>query len=270
MIRIISKGMITKHFLPYLTKAKRGYVSKVPLWEVVNAILYKLKTGTQWAYLPCKSLFRSNKIKYGAVFHHYRKWAKDGSWQKVWDKFLSKHKHLLDLSIAALDGTHTPTKKGGEAVGYQGRKKCKTTNTLWLTDRQGSVVTFLRPISGNHHDVYQLPKQLEERIKELEKVGISVDGLFLNVDAAFGSNDFRIICHQYGIILNVPVNQRNSSEYLEQDNYFDHEMYQERYVVERTNAWQDAYRSLLNRFDTTLDSWTAWHYIFAMLSWIKV
>lgn len=126
MIRIISKGMITKHFLLYLTKAKRGYLSKVPLWEVVKAILYKLKTGTQWAYLPCKSLFRSNKIKYGAVFHHYRKWAKDGSWQRAWDKFLSKHKHLLDLSIASLDGTHTPTKKGCEAVGYQGRKKCKT------------------------------------------------------------------------------------------------------------------------------------------------
>ncbi|MEM1136991.1 MAG: transposase [Bacteroidota bacterium] len=118
--------------------------------------------------------------------------------------------------------------------------------------------------------MYQLSKQLEERIRELQWAGITVDGLFLNVDAAFDSVDFKNTCQKHGIILNVPVNQRNSKEYLERDDYFDQVMYQERYVVERTNAWQDAYRSLLNRFDTTLDSWTAWHYIFALVSWVKV
>ena len=139
MIRIIRKGMITQHFLPYLTTAQRGYVCKVPVWELVNAIIYKLKSGVAWHLLPCKSLIRSNKIKFGAIYHHYCKWVKDGSWAQVWKQFLSKHKHLLDLSIANLDGTHTPGKKGGKSVSYQGRKKCKTTNTIWITDRQGNV-----------------------------------------------------------------------------------------------------------------------------------
>jgi len=42
---------------------------------------------------------------------------------------------------------------------------------------------------------------------------------------------------------------------------FDDILYKERYSIERTNAWLDSYRSLLNRFDVTLISWQAWNYI---------
>lgn len=41
----------------------------------------------------------------------------------------------MDLSSSDLDGSHTKALKGGEQVGYQGRKKRKTTKTLYLTDR---------------------------------------------------------------------------------------------------------------------------------------
>ncbi|MEM6844066.1 MAG: hypothetical protein AAF632_17695 [Bacteroidota bacterium] len=100
----------------------------MPLWEIVNAIIYKFKIGVQWALLPCKSLISNNKIKYGAIYHHYRKWAKDGSgsprdWQKAWQALLKHQKHLLDLSLATLDGSHTPVKCSGQQVGYQGKKK---------------------------------------------------------------------------------------------------------------------------------------------------
>ncbi len=268
MIRILDKGTIRKHFLPHLSKAKRGYVSKVPLWEIVNAILYKLKTGVQWSLLPCKSLIASNKIKYGAIFHHFRKWSKDGSWERAWFNFLSSHKSYLDLSLAFIDGTHTRAKRGGEEVCYQGRKKAKTTNTIWLTDRRGNVLAFLPPMSGNHHDHYQLEEHMEKQVDVLKKAGISVDGLFLNADAGFQSQAFRQICQRHGIILNVPGKGLYSSN-LDDGSYFDELMYKERYTVERTNAWMDAYRSLLNRFDTTWQSWNAWHCIISICNWAK-
>lgn len=269
MIRIFRKGMITKYFIPYLSQAKRGYKSKVPLWEIVNAIIYKFKTGVQWAFLPCKSLISSNKIKYGAIYHHYRKWAKDGSWQRAWAALLKHHKHLLDLSLAVLDGTHTPTKLGGQQVGYQRRKKTRTSNTIWITDRQGKVVGFLPPVSGHHNDLFQLEQALEQQIADWKKSGILVDGLFLNADAGFDSKGFRRMCSKHGIQLNAPVNPRNTRDLDDYDYYFDEKMYQERYVIERTNAWMDAWRSFLNRFDKTIVSWKAWHHIFAMCSWCK-
>ncbi|MGS2764903.1 IS5 family transposase, partial [Sinomicrobium sp. M5D2P9] len=41
----------------------------------------------------------------------------------------------------------------------------------------------------------------------------------------------------------------------------DKELYDQRYVIERTNAWMDSFRSLLNRFDTTVASWTGFNYL---------
>ncbi|MDR3340033.1 MAG: hypothetical protein LBT25_08115, partial [Candidatus Symbiothrix sp.] len=39
------------------------------------------------------------------------------------------------------------------------------------------------------------------------------------------------------------------------------ELYKERYSIERTNAWMDSFRSLLNRFDFTVSSWVGFNYI---------
>ena len=45
----------------------------------------------------------------------------------------------------------------------------------------------------------------------------------------------------------------------------------ERYSIERTNAWMDSFRTLLNRFDTTVSSWMAWNYLaFAVLLLKKI
>jgi hypothetical protein len=48
----------------------------------------------------------------------------------MWLRLL--HLHLLDLASVQLEGSHTPAKNGGAAVGYQGRKVACTTNALFL------------------------------------------------------------------------------------------------------------------------------------------
>ena len=58
---------------------------------------------------------------------------------------------------------------------------------------------------------------------------------------------------------NVCLNRRNGNG--DRDEYFDKELYDERYAVERTNAWMDSYRSLLNRFDTTIESRKGFNYL---------
>lgn len=57
MYQVLSKDTISMEILPHLSVAKRGYPTKSELVEIVNAILYKLKTGVQWEYLPVGSLF---------------------------------------------------------------------------------------------------------------------------------------------------------------------------------------------------------------------
>lgn len=270
MIILFDKDTINKYIVPHLSKAKRGYECKAELWEVVNAIFYKFKTGVQWKYLPIKSLISSVELKYGAVYHHFRKWAKDGSWQRVWKNLLFGCKHLLDLSIANLDGTHTPCKRGGEQVAYQGRKKCKTSNTLWLTDRKGHIVGFAPPCSGNHNDLFEIQDFFENLLEMTEQATIEVAGLFLNADAGFDSKNFRQLCKHHDIVLNAPINKRNRNNINELNYYFDETMYENRYVVERTNAWLDANRSFIIRYDTTQTSWIAWHFIACIKHWLKI
>lgn len=38
-------------------------------------------------------------------------------------------------------------------------------------------------------------------------------------------------------------------------------MYKESFVIERTNAWIDSFRSILCRFDTTISGWKGWSYL---------
>lgn len=48
----VTEAQFEMHILPYLSQAKRGYVSKIPLVKIFNYILYQLHTGCQWAQLP--------------------------------------------------------------------------------------------------------------------------------------------------------------------------------------------------------------------------
>lgn len=217
------------------------------------AILYRLKTGCQWRQLPMKEFFRV-KYRWQSVYYHFQKWSKNGSWERVWQSVLENNKHMLDLSSIQLDGTHTPTKRGGEAVGYQGRKKSKTTNMLIITDNQGIPLACSEPISGNHNDAYDLVNVVDKMLIDIRSSNIPTEGLFLNADAGFDIEDFRNYCYQEDIIDNIDNNHRNGGDRY---NIFDELLYKCRFVIERTNAWLDAFKTILVRFETNKVHWKA-------------
>lgn len=255
--------------MPYLNIAKRGFVSKFNLADIVNAILHKLKTGCQWEYLPVEHLFSGEAPSYKTVFHHYRKWCKLGEWEKIFAALAKKYKHLLDLSLSHIDGSHTPAVRGGESVDYQGWKKRKTTNALYFCDGQRLPLAMSEPQKGNHTDLYEIEVRIDEMAVQLKNAGLNLNDLFTNADAEFDTKSFRQVLEKYGIVANVCPNPRNGESL--QDNLFDPEMYKERWTIERTNAWMDRFRSILNRFDTTVSSWKGWNYLaFAMVFLKKI
>src|SRR5690606_12846563 len=178
-----------------------------------------------------------------------------------------RHRAELDLSSVDLDGSHTPAIRGGHEVEYQGRKKRKTTNALYLTDRQGLPLAMSEPVAGNHNDLYEIEVQFEVVTATLEMAGIAVEGLFLNADAGFDSGNLRNRCEAKEINANICFNKRSAN--ADREEYFDGKLYGERYAVERTNAWMDSYRSLLNRFDTTVESWKGFNYLAFMVIALK-
>jgi len=84
--------------------------------------------------------------------------------------------------------------------------------------------------------------------------------LFINADAGFDAETFRQAYHKKGVIANVAFNKRSNGK-KNQEHLIDEELYNERYAIERANAWMDSFRSFLNRFDTTTSSWKGFNFL---------
>ena len=260
-MEVLPKDMIRQWILPVLPFSPLGRPSVVEPVELVEAILYKLKSGCQWRLLPVKQFFTGASLTWQGVYARFNAWRKDGSWQAVWLNALRLNKANLDCSSVQLDGSHTPAKNGGEAVGYQGRKKARTTTALFLADNRGQPLACASPQAGNHHDSYRLKELFGELCALLEAAGIPVAGLFLNADKAFDATELRQECAARDIEANIPRKRRATDWQTDDDTFFDPELYRRRVVVEHANAWLDGFKTLLVRYETSVGNWLAWHWL---------
>jgi transposase len=185
--------------------------------------------------------------------------------------YLAQKKAKFDLSKLNLDGTHSYVKKAAESVGYQHRKKGKTSNVLILTDGSGIPLAAGGILSGNHNDLYNVVEQFAKMIKELNKCEIDVENSILNADKGFDSNKLRRACRRRKITPNIKENVRNRKKKKRgRKRYFDEKVYKKRFVNERAFAWLDSFRTLLIRFDKLDKSWLNCHYIAFTIILLKV
>ena len=110
-MEILSNDRIRQWVLPALTFSALGRPSVVEPVELVEAILYQLKSGCQWRLLPVKQFFTGASLTWQGVYARFNAWRKDGSWQAVWLHLLRENGAHLDCSSVQLDGSHTPAKK---------------------------------------------------------------------------------------------------------------------------------------------------------------
>ena len=270
-MEVLRKDIIRTWILPHLSVGTRGPEPTVDLLEVVETILYKLKTGCQWRQLPLKQFFTQAALSWEGVYYHFKEWRNDGSWKRLWVTLLGQHKPRLDLSSVQLDGSHTRTHHGGAAIGYQGRKAARTTNLLFLADNAGQPLACATPQAGNHHDLFDITTSFGEVCALLEEAHITLDGLFLNADSGFDASSLRDECFRRGIKANIAHNPRAGAGGAPDDQYFDDELYRQRTAIERTNAWLDGFKTLLVRYEARVDSWLAFHFLaFAVLLLRKI
>ncbi len=73
-------------------------------------------------------------------------------------------------------------------------------------------------------------------IRTLIDALIAIQGLFMNADAGFDSKKLRTICEQLDIFPYIDLNKRNTKDPDQNDYLIDPQLYNEHFVVERTNA----------------------------------
>jgi transposase len=89
--------------------------------EIVNAILYVLRTGCQWRAMP------HDLPPWKTVYTYFRVWRLDGTWLRIHDALRQQVRRSVgkhpQASAAILDSQSVKTtEKGGHAVTTQGRK----------------------------------------------------------------------------------------------------------------------------------------------------
>ncbi len=120
----LTASQFQQHIEPYLSKAKRGYVSAQPLYMIFNYILYKLHTGGQWEQLPIeKDATGQAVMSYQVPYYHFRTWSRDGSFQRLVDAGIMAIKYELNVSALNLDGSHTAAKQGANVSHITGESK---------------------------------------------------------------------------------------------------------------------------------------------------
>lgn len=173
MIELIDKDTIRVEILPYLTTAKRAYPCKGDLCEVIQCILYKLKTGCQWHMIPTMAIFTEVVLHYKTIFGKFRQWGKDGSWQKSLESLLGRNRDMIDLSSADLDGSHTVARRGGEEVGGAAHKAAQTTNAIFIADLQGIPMAMQQPYKND--EKYLLDRELLSLRYSIERTNAWMD-----------------------------------------------------------------------------------------------
>jgi len=58
----MTKSEINEFYVQHIPQISNGRKLKAPMWKIVKAILYKLKTGVQWRQLPLRQFFGFARI----------------------------------------------------------------------------------------------------------------------------------------------------------------------------------------------------------------
>lgn len=99
-MEVLSSSSIETYIIPWLSIGSRGKTDEVPTLKIVQAILYRVKTGCQWRSLPVKQFFSTKPYTWQGVYHHFRQWIAEGSWRGAFVALLKEHPRVIDLSSA--------------------------------------------------------------------------------------------------------------------------------------------------------------------------
>jgi transposase len=117
----VTEPPFEQHLRPHLSIAKRGYVREIPWYKIFNYIIYKLRTGCQWEFLPMDTTANGMpEARYQVPYYHFRKWSRDGSMQRLFDASIMTIRGELNLSELNLDGSHSVAKKGAMRLPIKG------------------------------------------------------------------------------------------------------------------------------------------------------
>ena len=164
--------------------------------ELLNGILFVLKTGCRWQDIPASVCVHG----YSSCWRRLNFWRQRGQLKLVWQHILVilDHEGKLDLSLGNLDGSTLVQSPQYQGVGYDSQHKRYGTNISLLTERNGVPLTDMTT-KGNRNDIVSAGATMNKL-----RVGARRRVLELNADKGYDSQAFRRHLRKRGIGTNIP------------------------------------------------------------------
>ena len=224
------------------------------LRSVVNAIMYINRAGNHWAQLP------SNFPPKGTVFYHFRKWALDGTLEKINQALCKMDRELRDREPvptgAAIDSQSTKTTEvGGKERGKDAHKKVNGRKRHIIVDTLGNLwATFVNAASSDDR------ASIKEAFAKLpQEVRFSIQKIW--ADRGYRGEPFWTWLQQnIQCELEIAVRPPNAEGFI---------LVPVRWVVERTFAWLGRYRRLSKDYERCTKSSEGMIYLASIRTMLK-
>jgi putative transposase len=215
----------------------------VSLRQVINAILYVLKTGCQWRQLPREF------PAWTAVYYYFSSWSCNGTWKRLHHLLRARlreqygrHKHPTAgcLDSQSVKGTTVPGPRGFDAGKLiNGRKRHILVDTLGLL-----LVVVVTVASVQDRDGARLLlRQLPGHCKKLRKIW---------VDGGYSGRLVAWVAERFKFCLAVVLRPKQTRQFV---------LLPRRWVVERTFGWLNHSRRLSKSYERLTRTDETWVYI---------
>jgi len=247
---------------------RRGRPRLHPLRRILNAIFYLVRSGCAWRLLP------RDLPPWKTVFHSFRKWRRDGTWQRVHtllrERLRIERGRDPQPSAGIIDSQSVKTTSVGGVRGYDGGKQVKGRKRHLLVDTEGFVLTVcVHPANIMDRDGVKLllPESIRTQFPRLQHVwldaGYNGRGKGKDwIERTLGWSA-EIVAHpprykKVWVFEDVPDDQIDWSKYLPPPGF---RVLPRRWVVERTFAWQAQARRLSKEYELLCASSEAMIYV---------
>lgn len=221
------------------TVGSKGRPQKWPPREIVNALLYLLRTGCQWRMLP------HDLPPWQTVYYHFRKWRQSGLWEKI-NRLLREQVRQAagreaTPSAAIVDAQSVKTTLVKGVRGFDAGKKVNGRKRHIVVDTLG-LLLLVMVTTG---DVQDKPGAKQLLTKLFQSVALPRLEL-LWADGGYGGQPFvNWVKMTFGWVWQVV--KRNTA-------VKGFEVLARRWVVERTFGWLNNYRRLSKDYEELTES----------------
>jgi putative transposase len=235
---------------------RTGRPPEYPRRQVLDACIYVLRSGCSWRMLP------KDFPPWSLVYRTFRRWLARGLFEQMYDElrklWRSRQRRNPDPSAALLDSQSVKTSPQGGPKGYDAAKKVKGRKRHLVTDTLGLLLAVLVTAASTQDRDAALPavELAQQKVPGLQK---------LYVDSAYAGQRVQTIREQYHLDVEVvrhPAN-RNVGRWHEGQLPLwtiptGFVVLPKRWVIERTNGWNDRPRRMNKDHDRNLAVSTAW------------